>query len=320
MKTYIGSSTNEQIRFKATSGGVGSSIVKYLLDKKIVDYALSFEYDSASLSYIPCLIKSFSDYKICGSIYQEIDLIRQLKLMLSNKSGGGKIVFFSLPCQTRALKKICIDAGYEPLTIGLTCSSQQSHEATSYLLSRLKIRENEVEKIQYRGNGWPSGIQIKKKDGNEIFIKNNGSIWTRIFHSRLFIQPRCFSCTNTLNDYADIVLADPWLKKYTDEEKIGKTLFATYTKVGESCVNGSIKAGYITAELIDNETLYYSQRTTIKRKKAYKAHPKMRCRMSKLFLSRKYIKLAKLPFFFGIHCHIKNWIEYFMTKKKSSSL
>ena len=42
---YIGYSTNPVIRYKATSGGVGSSIVKYLLENGKCDYALSFDWD-----------------------------------------------------------------------------------------------------------------------------------------------------------------------------------------------------------------------------------------------------------------------------------
>lgn len=319
MKTYIGYSCDEHIRYKATSGGVGSAIVKYLLENKIVDYALSFDYDKEHICYIPKLVTCFNDYTICGSIYQEINLAVKIKELIENLKENSTIVFFSLPCQTRNLQNIIEKAGMNSISIGLTCSSQQSREATTYLLSRIGISENDVEYLQYRGNGWPSGIQIKTKDGKEHFIKNNGSIWTQIFHSRLFIQPRCFSCQNTLNDFADIVLADPWLAELARDEKIGKTLFAARTEKGRKCVEACIQKGYIAADTLDDAILPLSQANTIKRKQSYNERPRLRNRMRKIFLSNTYRRWAKHPILFNIHCWIKKQIENIITRKKNNN-
>lgn len=306
--TYIGYSTDLDIRKKSTSGGVGSAIVKYLLDTRKANYALSFDYDQEHVCYQPKLITSFSEYRICGSIYQEMNLMKDLKILLSDKAAG-VILVFSLPCQTKAIRKICIERGFTPIIIGLTCSSQQSHEATTYLLKRIGVDESEVSSLRYRGNGWPSGIQISTKDGNTYFVKNNDSIWTEIFHSRLFIQPRCFMCNNTLNDYADIVLADPWLREYTETETIGQTLFAPYTEVGQKCIDDCLSNSYIAAKLFDEDLLYKSQRTTIERKNAYNSHPRLRNWMRRVFLSSTYKHLIKTPFLFNLHCRVRKRID-----------
>lgn len=318
MKTYIGFSTDINIRHQASSGGVGSGLVKYLLDTKEVRYALSFDYVSEHVCYQPRLVSSFSNYKVCGSIYQEMNLMRELKKLLNEQSGEkGKIVLFSLPCQTRALREICLKAGFTPIIIGLTCSSQQSHEATTYLLSRLGINEKEVEFIRYRGNGWPSGIQVKVNNGNEYFIKNNGSIWTEIFHSRVFIQPRCFSCRNTLNDFADIVLADPWLREYVETETEGKTLFAAYTELGENYIRDGINAGYINAEEVEGKLLIKSQENTIFRKEAYFRHPGIRNIIKKMSFNDGYRRLLlKYPLFFKLHCIVRVRLERLIIKKE----
>ena len=316
---YIGYSTDPSIRKRATSGGIGSALVKYLLDENLVKYALSFEYHSERMSYVPVLVSSFSDYNICGSIYQEINLVATLKELLGNKTDKGRIVLFSLPCQTKALRKICADAGFGAIIIGLTCSSQQSFEATKYLLRRIGINEEDVESIRYRGNGWPSGIQIITKDGKSHFVRNNGSIWTEIFHSRLFIQQRCFSCRNTLNDYADIVLADPWLKEYVDHETIGQTLFATLTEKGEKYIREAFLSNYINITAVEESLLYESQKITIDRKEAYHQHPKIRNWMRKVFLSRWYITLVRPSIMFKLHCRLKTKLENLMTLKQKAS-
>ena len=61
MKSYIGYSTDSLMRMKAASGGVGSAIVKYLLDNGKCDYALSFDWDMENLCYQPSMaIRFFS--------------------------------------------------------------------------------------------------------------------------------------------------------------------------------------------------------------------------------------------------------------------
>ena len=234
MKSYIGYSTNSDIRYKATSGGIGTTIIKWLFDNKLIGTSISFEFDPITLRYVPKIIHSFDEYQICGSIYQEIDLIGFVKSHQNEIKGT--LACFALPCQTKAIKSICERYGHKVFIIGLTCSSQQTLDATKYLLKRINIKEQNVCHIQYRGNGWPSGITIKTKVNKKTFIANNASIWNRIFHSRLFIRPKCFMCKDTLNQHSDIALADPWLKEYISSEKIGMTLATCFSETGNRYV------------------------------------------------------------------------------------
>ena len=166
MKSYIGYSIDSTIRYKASSGGVGSAIVKYLLDNGKCDYALSFEWDKLNLCYQPIFISDFSQYNICGSIYQEINIIDCVKNFLNTCNRGDKIVLFCLPCQTRALRHICDRAGLDTIIIGLTCSSQQSKDASLFLLNQTSfyhykkhIRQNRTDIIR-----WELRLCLKDKN------------------------------------------------------------------------------------------------------------------------------------------------------------
>ena len=131
MKSYIGYSTNSDIRYKATSGGIGTTIIKWLFDNKLIGTSISFEFDPITLRYVPKIIHSFDEYQICGSIYQEIDLIGFVKSHQNEIKGT--LACFALPCQTKAIKSICERYGHKVFIIGLTCSSQQTLDATKYL-------------------------------------------------------------------------------------------------------------------------------------------------------------------------------------------
>lgn len=183
---YIGYSCDSNVRYKATSGGIGTSIIKYLFDKGIINTTITFDFDKITLQYTPKLIYKYEDYKTTGSIYHEVKLVNYIRDNIKNIKGG--FACFVLPCQAKAIRSILKKNGINSILIGLTCSSQQDIDATYYLLKRLNIKQEYVEYIQYRGNGWPSGIQITLKDNTQKTVPNNNSIWTQIFHSRLFIQ------------------------------------------------------------------------------------------------------------------------------------
>ena len=69
METYIGYSTDSNVRFNATSGGIGTSFLKWLFDKNIIETSISFVFNSNTLRYETQIIHSFNDYRISGSIY-----------------------------------------------------------------------------------------------------------------------------------------------------------------------------------------------------------------------------------------------------------
>lgn len=312
MNTYIGYSTNAEIRYKATSGGVGTSIIKYLFDYNLIQTTITFDYNAKTLEYIPKLIYSYQDYKITGSIYHEINLIQFIKENVSKIKGG--FACFVLPCQARPIRSILTKSNISCFLIGLTCSSQQSIDATFYLLKRLKISPQKVKYIQYRGNGWPSGIQIQQKDNTIKTISNNNSIWSQIFHSRLFILKKCFKCQNTLNIYSDITLADPWLKEY-QKEKIGMSLICCNTPIGIKLLQDIITKKEIYGHAFDYSLFLKSQATTIKRKKSYKKNQKITTMYIKIISSAYYRKLIlSNSYLFLLHNKIKDKFEKFINK------
>ena len=314
MKSYIGYSLDPKIRYQSTSGGIGTSLIKYMFDKELIESSISFTFDPATLKYNPILIHSFEEYKMCGSIYQEIDLITFIKSHLNEIKGN--FACFALPCQTRAIRTIVEKAGHKTIIIGLTCSSQQTLEATKYLLKQVKIEEKNVLQLQYRGNGWPSGIQIETMDRKQIYITNNNSIWSKIFHSRLFIRPQCFACMDTLNQYSDITLADPWIKRFMQEEKTGKSLIiCNLNKNGIEILFACSNDGYIKLESISYDEIKQSQRGTILRKNSYRNKANLIKAYRKLINNKWYRYIALNSITFPIHCKIKDKFEKYLLKQ-----
>lgn len=182
-------------------------------------------------------------------------------------------------------------------------------------MKRLNINKKDVEYIQYRGNGWPSGIQIRLKDNTQKFIPNNNSIWTQIFHSRLFIQNRCFKCQDTLNVNSDISLADPWLKNYIENEKTGLSLVSLNTEIWDNMLRDMKNHGYIMLSEINQKELTRSQLTTIKRKKTYREKKNIIDNINKLYRSNFYRKIIlSNPKLFNFHCKMNAKLERLFIK------
>ena len=74
MFCYSAYSNDPAIRFMATSGGVGTTLLKAVFDQYVEISSISFRFDPKSLKYQPYIIHSFSEYIVTGSIYHEIDL------------------------------------------------------------------------------------------------------------------------------------------------------------------------------------------------------------------------------------------------------
>jgi coenzyme F420-reducing hydrogenase beta subunit len=288
-------------------------MLKYMFENDFIQTALSFQYNEATLQYEPKLIYVYSDYLITGSIYHEINLYDFIRRHY--KEIKGKIFLFLLPCQVKPIKYILNKNKIAHFTVALTCSSQQSIEATYYLLKLLKTKKDDVRHIQYRGNGWPSGINIKLQTGEDIFLPNNKPLWQDIFHSRLFIQKRCFSCTETISEKSDVSLADPWIKEVIETEEIGKTLIAINSEQGDFYLNKAENDGIIVKSEMAMASLIQSQIYTIKRKELYKKNKRMN-RIIKIISSSLYKNIIlKNRTLFNLHNKILHKVEAGLSRK-----
>ena len=320
MFCYSAYSNDPEIRFTATSGGVGSALLKTVFDQYVDVTSISFRFDPVSLQYQPHLIHSLSEYVVTGSIYHEIDLCGFIADHITEISGF--FCCFALPCQVRRIQNLLKKNEIPYLILGLTCSGSQSIEATCFLLKELHIAPDEVLQIRYRGNGWPGNIKITLKDGQEISCPNNNSIWEKIFHSKLFIQRRCFYCRQTISEFADVSLADPWLSEFVGKERIGVSLIAVNTKNGDELFKIARNAGTIIAKEIPEQKLLNSQRGTILRKASYSKLPVVPRILLFIVHNRFYRKIVlKWEKIFLFHCFFFSVVDrgiFFLLRRKQS--
>jgi coenzyme F420-reducing hydrogenase beta subunit len=258
-------------RHSASAGGVVTELARYMLEKNTAQTALGFAYQKTQHCYVPKWLYCAEEVVSVGSIYHEVPVVRFLRENLSGVRPP--LVMLVLPCQVRVVRNICKKAGISVFVISLVCSGQLTLEATHELFRRV-IKGKQVEQYRYRGGGWPSGVTIKCSDGEEIFLSNNHSIWTNIFHSGVYNLPRCFSCKDTFGIGADITVGDPWLPRYINNESEGLSMCIPQTSLAILTLDRMLDyQRLMLREKISSQEVLESQRGTLEKKAIYRLYP-----------------------------------------------
>ena len=111
---YLAHATDGNIRHWATSGGVVNTLIRYLLDKEIVEAVLIVGYTKDSpveagpylltRDNVSILMKNPRDF---ASRYVTVPVLKQLKELRSFTS----VAVVGTSCQVTALKNICVSVG-----------------------------------------------------------------------------------------------------------------------------------------------------------------------------------------------------------------
>ena len=336
---YIGYTTNYKTRYASSSGGIGTAITQYLLSLPEYDTSITFVFDNKRCMYVPKLIYTAEDINVCGSIYQDINLLEFIRDNIEYIKKG--IVLTCAPCQVTVIRQLLKRNNIKNFILSFSCSGQTTIEGTWYFYRFIGLKKEDVLYMQYRGNGWPSGIQINTKEGKKLFFKNYTEPWATIHSSWLFRPRRCFYCKRDAGHNADISLADPWLKEYLDNDKLGNTLLCINTSDGDVIINNLIKKKIIKciratyndyaiaqkpnilkAQKLCTQKLYYKNLDTISHNQLYhrwaisslrnmKIHNKLFEYLHKIYnIKEMYMTLYKKIKMINIR--LKN---YFLSKK-----
>lgn len=302
MKYYIGHSNQQDIRYRAASGGIGTALIKYLMESGRYGTSMTFVFDVQESRYKPKLIYSYSEYNNCGSIYQDTDNVGFIKSHLKDIRNG--IVVTCLPCQVSPIKNILDKNGVKSFIITLFCSGQTTVEGTWYYYKLLGIDKRDVCNIQYRGNGWPSGIQITMNNGSIIKKDNYTHPWTLMHKSLLFRPRRCLYCRIISSPLSDITLADPWLKEYVETDTIGNTIIVGQ-KEGCDVLDQMTEEGLLTLKKTDEKTYLQSQLVNIKYKQDSIRHKSFNKLVEKMGREKSFYKTVVTSSGFLLKYHVK---------------
>ncbi len=256
-KAYLGNANDEDVRFKASSGGVITALCLYLIDKKLVDGVIQTRKHSTDPRLTETIVSICREdvLSCCGSRYTTSNPLMHIKQQVEP---GKTYAFVGKPCDISALRmfqKASSEDWANQIKYMLTfyCAGQPSINANNKLLAELGCKDiKNCEDLRYRGYGWPGKAVAKLKNGSENTM-NYESSWMKILGRDT--RRICRFCTDGTGEYSDVSCGDAWFLDTANHpdftERPGRNIIFARTEEGTSLINAAISDGYVCAEDFD---------------------------------------------------------------------
>lgn len=310
---FVSHSNDDDIRYRASSGGVLSTIAIYLLDTKKVDYIIqTVASKSNPIKNETYISSNKEDILLClGSRY---GISSPLMNLLDNIDADKKYAFIGKPCDVTALQNYMeINTNLRKniiYTLSFLCAGMPSNAANENLLKKLNSSTDDCISLRYRGNGWPGTVESISKKGS-INKMEYEYAWGQILGRD--IHPFCRFCMDGIGERADISCGDAW--NLTDRsmpdfnESKGENVVFARTVAGLKLLDDMKKSEYLTiTHFGDISKLYSMQKYQVDRKTTMIAKI-LACKL--LFRIHPPYKLRKLKSYSG-NTTVKRYSKVFI--------
>lgn len=243
-----GNTTDPELRFSASSGGMISALLAHALETCLVDEVIQI--GAAGDPTRTAIRRSSTGNEVAasaGSRYSPSSPLAFIGALLDEEK---RFAFVGKPCDVSALRRLGeIDArvaGRFPVVVSFFCGGIPSHRGTQQILDDLGVAKADLAGFKYRGDGWPGFATATRHDGTSERMSYADSWGGRLSKH---VQFRCKICPDAVGGAADIACADAW---YGDEsgypqfeETEGRSLVIARTKAGSALIDSALKAGRI---------------------------------------------------------------------------
>ncbi len=267
---YTGYSTNHETRYNCSSGGLITQLLLYALENKIIDGALVTRMKRDDpLKPEPFIARTKEEiYEARGSKYCPVPANLMLDEILKTPEDE-KFAVVGLPCHIQGIKKAeqinNVLKKKIVLHLGIFCNHTPTFSATELFFKKLKVRKEDIMRIEYRGQGWPGKMKISTKDGEVDVLLSD--YWNFI-GSSFFYPMRCLMCSDAFAELADISFGDAWLPEYKGDG-MGISILIARTingidMINRVCANRMIQLTRVTADkvmLSNLQTAYRKKRS-----------------------------------------------------------
>jgi len=268
LRCYVGYSTNREIRYNSSSGGLVTQILIYALERGLINGAIVTRMKSDKpLEAEPFLATTKEEiFSASKSKYCPVPVNIVLREVMKHE---GRFAVVGLPCHIKGVRNAEI---YNKalkakivLHLGLFCSHTISFLGTKFLLERFNIDEKSVRQLDYRGMGWPGNLSVLLSDGRRFSVPE--PVYWRFFTPYFFTPLRCMFCYDQTNENADLSFGDAWLKDIKKKDKIGSSIIIARNSIGETILKRAELAGLIALNKINFDKIVASQRSALYFKK-----------------------------------------------------
>lgn len=245
-----GHANSAETRSKGASGGILSSILTWLLERKKIDGAvvLGMKPDE------PWLTQAF-----IATTREQILEAAQSKYIISSNNDilpeiaafEGKLAYVGLPGQVQSIRKLQrmghpavrkIEYIFGPFYGNTLYFSS----IRSFLKTYKAGKYNDIEKLYFRYGEWPGNMRIEMKNGRVIELKKFHANYLIPFH----ILRNSLYCTDFTNEFTDLSGGDAWAPVYEERGK-GFSMIISRSAKGDQILSEMIAEGVISFEPIE---------------------------------------------------------------------
>lgn len=256
---YLGYADKHELRYNCSSGGLVTAFLLFALAEGLIDGALVTRMDEENPLKPEPFIARTNDEIISAtcSKYCPVPANIALKEILKTE---GRFAVVGLPCHLHGLRKaeVLFPKLKERIIfrLGIFCAKNMSFQGTLFHLKRMGIEKNVVEKISYRGDGWPGNMIIQLNDGSIV-----KKFYPRYYDSRFgsFVIPRCTLCVDGAAELADVSFGDAWLPELKAKDRTGTSIVITRSDCAHSILLSAVEKGFLKLESTEINEVNCSQ-------------------------------------------------------------
>lgn len=255
--------TDPEVRFRGSSGGVLTAIVRWLLESGEASEAVEAVRDRNPRRTVTVALRTPSDViEAAGSRYAPVS--NAARAVLGKKDA----VFVGKPCEVAAVRALARESGLDaPLLVSFFCAGTPSQAATDRLVDEL-AEGRQVADLWYRGHGWPGHFTVTTSDGTTATRSYDESWGSALGPS---MQWRCKVCPDGVGESADIVAADYWESDADGypvfEEGEGVSAVLARTPRGLEVLRRAFAAGVLDGSDLDLDALAAVQPLQVERRR-----------------------------------------------------
>jgi coenzyme F420 hydrogenase subunit beta len=266
LEIWEGHASDSEIRHSASSGGVLSALSVYCLEQEDMAFVVHSAMDQ-SQPYLNATVQSHTRAEILsrsGSRYAPASPCDGLTAV---EKSDKPCVFIGKPCDTAAVGMLRRTRPELDRNLGLVltffCAGTPSTTGTLDLLKEMGISRESVDRVRYRGEGWPGSFKILHDGGKQERSMSYEESWGKLSHYRPL---RCHLCPDGLGQVADVSCGDAW-ESFDQNGNPGRSIVIVRTPRGREIVRRAMAANYVQLTPATAENILAAQPNLLQKRK-----------------------------------------------------
>ena len=266
LEIWEGYAADPEIRYRGSSGGLLTALSLYCLEHEGMAFVLHAGMDETR-PWLNRTVQSRSRGDLlsrAGSRYAPASPCDRLREIEESER---PCVFIGKPCDAAAVSKLRRESPALDRNLGLVltffCAGTPSTQGTLHLLKSLDISPDDLDTVNYRGEGWPGRFRALRKSRKQAGSFAYMDSWGRLTKYRPF---RCHICPDGLGCVADLACGDAW-EQFEENGDPGRSIVLVRTERGRELLHRAIAAGYVELKLLTSAAVLAAQKNLLGRRR-----------------------------------------------------